>query len=171
MIGTSDRLIGPSLLVLVFIFATDKLLLMKRGQPPYEGKWAPPGGFVEAGESLEAAAVREVEEEVGIKLLQEQLLPQGMGSIPALNQIYVSFVAPLEQAVTPAPMLPEALDAQWFSEADYTRLNMWDPAIGFNMGQIYTNVRNRRFEFYQHIDKRLRIITSEHAIKYVWRNL
>src|SRR5579863_3683031 len=62
---------SPSLLVSAYIFAEDRLLLMRRGLAPYEGKWAPPGGFVEAGESLDAAISREVQEEVGLCLPRE----------------------------------------------------------------------------------------------------
>src|SRR5713226_5157391 len=35
---------GPQVLVLVAPFAEGKVLLMKRGLPPYVGTWAPPGG-------------------------------------------------------------------------------------------------------------------------------
>lgn len=35
-----------------------QVLLVKRQHPPYEGRWAIPGGYVEADESLEAAAAR-----------------------------------------------------------------------------------------------------------------
>ena len=66
-----SRARGPALLVLVAVFADDSVLLHRRGVPPYEGQWAPPGGFVEAGESLEAAAIREVREESGISLEAE----------------------------------------------------------------------------------------------------
>src|SRR5690349_9369262 len=55
--GTAPRLQGPSLLVLVAIFAADRILLQRRGIAPYIGKWAPPGGYVECNESLEAVAV------------------------------------------------------------------------------------------------------------------
>ena len=49
----------------------DSIILIKRKNPP-EG-WALPGGFVDYGETLEAAAVREAKEETGlnIKLLRQ----------------------------------------------------------------------------------------------------
>jgi ADP-ribose pyrophosphatase YjhB (NUDIX family) len=43
-----------------------QLLLVKRGRPPGKGTWGLPGGLIDLGETLEAAAVREVVEEVGL---------------------------------------------------------------------------------------------------------
>jgi ADP-ribose pyrophosphatase YjhB (NUDIX family) len=42
-----------------------KVLLVRRGQPPLEGRWTLPGGMVELGEKLEDALKREVLEETG----------------------------------------------------------------------------------------------------------
>lgn len=45
-----------------------RVLLVKRGRPPSQGKWSIPGGLVGLGERLEDAAVREVEEECGLSV-------------------------------------------------------------------------------------------------------
>jgi len=44
------------------------VLLVRRGGAPAQGKWSIPGGLVELGETTEAAAIREVEEECGLKV-------------------------------------------------------------------------------------------------------
>ncbi|HET8578825.1 MAG TPA: NUDIX hydrolase [Methylomirabilota bacterium] len=46
----------------------DRVVLVKRGRPPGEGKWSIPGGLVGLGERLEDAAIREVEEECGLRV-------------------------------------------------------------------------------------------------------
>lgn len=52
--------------VSVVVLRGDEVLLVRRGRPPNEGRFAPVGGRVEPGESLEAAALREVREETGV---------------------------------------------------------------------------------------------------------
>jgi len=60
----------PALTVDAIIFAKEKddifVLLIQRANPPFEGMWAFPGGFVDVNETLEHAAIRELEEETGI---------------------------------------------------------------------------------------------------------
>jgi 8-oxo-dGTP diphosphatase len=44
----------------------DEVLLIRRGQPPRQGEWSLPGGRLEWGEAVEAAALRELLEETGV---------------------------------------------------------------------------------------------------------
>ncbi len=66
---SSDRFYpsGPVLAASVAVFRHGRVLLASRGKPPSEGLFSLPGGRVELGETLGEAALRELEEEVGVK--------------------------------------------------------------------------------------------------------
>ena len=50
-----------------------RLLLIRRANPPLQGYWAPPAGHVEMGESVEAATIRETQEEAGVEVALDGL--------------------------------------------------------------------------------------------------
>ena len=65
----------PSLTTDVFIFDDDfNFILIKRKNNPYKDYWALPGGFVEYGESVENAAIREAKEETNIDVELKELV-------------------------------------------------------------------------------------------------
>ncbi|MEF8848611.1 MAG: NUDIX hydrolase, partial [Candidatus Thermoplasmatota archaeon] len=49
------------------ILKNNKILLIKRKNPPFQNQWALPGGFVEYGEKTEDAVKREIYEETNLK--------------------------------------------------------------------------------------------------------
>lgn len=57
----------PVVAVGVLLLDGDRVLLIQRGQPPQVGRWTVPGGGVELGETLEEAALRELQEETGLR--------------------------------------------------------------------------------------------------------
>jgi 8-oxo-dGTP diphosphatase len=104
--------------VVFSIFDDDlKVLLIKRGRPPFEGRWALPGGFVEIDETLETAARRELQEETGVTNVSlEQLYTFGdPGRDPRGRSISVVYYT-LANADRIQPQADtDAADARWFS--------------------------------------------------------
>jgi len=58
---------SPKLTVDGIVIENKRILIIKRKNQPFKGKWALPGGFVEYGEKTEEAVIREVFEETGLK--------------------------------------------------------------------------------------------------------
>ncbi|MFH0797650.1 MAG: NUDIX domain-containing protein [Candidatus Omnitrophota bacterium] len=94
-LGYTQRKLGryPIPTVDIIIEYEDGVVLIKRKNPPFG--WAIPGGFVDWGESLEAAAIREAKEEtnLGIKDLRQFHTYSAPGRDPRFHTISTVFVA------------------------------------------------------------------------------
>lgn len=58
----------------VFVVRGDEVLLIKRGNEPFKGKWSYPAGYLEYDELPEVGAARELEEETGLRTDPETLV-------------------------------------------------------------------------------------------------
>lgn len=101
-----------------------KLLLIQRDLAPFEGRWALPGGFVQVGESLEAAARRELQEETGVtKIYLEQLYTFGQPDRdPREHVVTVAWSALVKLSDHSIRAATDARNAAWFDVTDLPRL-------------------------------------------------
>ena len=104
--------------VVIFTLRADDLqvLLVRRKHAPFEGRWAIPGGFVEADESLEAAARRELKEETGVRdVYLEQLYTFGDPKRDPRGRVVTVAYLALVSAPLAVQAGDDASDARWWS--------------------------------------------------------
>ncbi len=92
-----------------------KVLLLVRGIPPRKGYWTFPGGFVELGETVDNAAVRETREEVKLRVAAERLI--GAYSYPFTGTVVLVYAARVLGGGKPKPT-PEATEVRWFKPSE-----------------------------------------------------
>ncbi len=115
--------------------AEPKVLLIQRGDEPYKGCWAFPGGFMEIDETTEQCAIRELEEETGLKVDEVHQIgafskvdrdPRGR----TITVAYLAFVdAPVE-----VKGQDDAANAEWFPLSAL-------PALAFDHADIMKAVK------------------------------
>lgn len=125
----------PALAVDCVVFGFDegdlKVLLIQRNLDPFAGKWALPGGFVRIEESLEQAALRELQEETGVsKVYLEQLYTfGGPRRDPRERVVTVAYYALVKLSNHRVRGATDARNAAWFSLTDLPRLAFDHDAI------------------------------------------
>jgi 8-oxo-dGTP diphosphatase len=133
----------PSVTVDCIIFGLDegqvlKVLLIQRGHDPYKDHWALPGGFVDMEEDLEHAALRELEEETGVRdVFIEQLFTFGAPKRdPRGRVISVAYYALVNLGDHPVNPSSDAKGAEWFPVNEL-------PALAFDHDKILETALNR----------------------------
>lgn len=111
---TSDIFVTVDAVVLT-MSPKNKILLIKRKNEPFKGRWALPGGFVDPGEDLADAARRELLEETGIEAIEtSQIGAFGKpGRDPRSHTVSVAFRFDVPEN-TVAIAADDASDADWF---------------------------------------------------------
>jgi 8-oxo-dGTP diphosphatase len=92
-----------------------KVLLIQRGNEPYKGHWAFPGGFMNIDETAEQCALRELEEETGLKDVKvEQFYTfTDVNRDPRERVISIAYYGIIQLSNVKGS--DDADDAQWFS--------------------------------------------------------
>ena len=111
----------PALTVDCIIFGYDaesqlKVLLIQRAHEPFKNQWALPGGFVDMDEDLQTAALRELEEETGVRnVFIEQLYTFGSPQRdPRGRVVSVAYYALVNLLEHPVKAASDARNVQWF---------------------------------------------------------
>jgi ADP-ribose pyrophosphatase len=117
---------APRLAVGAVVIHRRQVLLVCRRDPPNAGQWAIPGGSVRLGESLAAAAQREIREETGILVragrpvyVFESIEHDALGAV-RFHYVIVDLLAEYLSG-EPRPQ-DDAVDARWVAPNELARL-------------------------------------------------
>lgn len=128
--------VAVDIVVFTIIDADLKVLLIRRGEAPFKGAWALPGGFLrvgmtpkDQGEDVDAAAARELSEETGLpegSVFFEQLYTFGAaGRDPRGRVVTVAYYALVRPTLAPLVKAGgDAAHAQWVSTQELKKMSL-----------------------------------------------
>lgn len=127
----------PAVTADIVLLAEGSVLLIERGNDPYKGCWAFPGGFLEEGETIDECARRELREETGLDIggLRQAGVFSRPGRDPRGWTVTVAFVAELPSRPA-ASAGDDAARARWFA------LNALPP-LAFDHSEILQSILQR----------------------------
>jgi ADP-ribose pyrophosphatase YjhB (NUDIX family) len=112
--------LDPKVVACSILEMDSKIVLLRRGIQPQKGKWVMPGGYVDRGEEVKAAAIRETEEECGVKTRINMLL----GVYSYSGQVPVVIVYLAQYVSGDLISGDETLEAKLFSEKQIPWANL-----------------------------------------------
>lgn len=117
----------PKLAAIAVVIHEDRVLLVRRKKEPDAGRWGFPGGHVDPGETVLAAAVRELAEETSVRAVPERFLTNldiiVRDDAGALRYHFL-LVAVLCRYETGTPLADDDVsDAAWFALSEVAQLD------------------------------------------------
>ena len=103
--------------------AEPKVLLIQRGNMPFKGGWAFPGGFMSMDETTEQCAIRELEEETGLRVSKIQQIGaySKVDRDPRGRTVTVAYLAVVDEPIA-VTGLDDAAKAEWWPLSDLPHL-------------------------------------------------
>ena len=121
-----------------------KVLLIQRGFEPYQGCWAFPGGFMEMDETTKECAIRELQEETGLKLTS--MVQVGAYSKvdrdPRGRTITIAYLAIVDEQLSVIAQ-DDAAMAEWFSIKNLPTLAFDHNEIMTDAISMYNNIKSK----------------------------
>jgi ADP-ribose pyrophosphatase YjhB (NUDIX family) len=122
-----------------------RILLCRRAIDPSYGKWTLPAGFMENGETVAQAAIRETSEEACAHIALDDLF--SLISVPHINQIHVIYRARLLDLDFSAG--EETLELRLFSEEEIPWHGIAFPTIQLTLRHYFADRRAGSFRFHE----------------------